>query len=178
MTFGWCRTDIIIIPSFQPATTNVTKDVLALKIDIVDNKTVMNVADDIFAKKLQPSIHDASRGFCRHFLIAMWQSMHTVICFKGQYAKTTAAGCKTFANYSKDEDYLIAGAFVHVTVDPIRDFGQKIQETPVIFQISNNTCHLTIHQNLFSNITSFVIGTYFIPLKFHFTTVTPSFLTI
>ena len=138
----------------------------------------MNVADDIFAKKLQPSIHDASREFCRHFLIAMRQSMHTDICFKGQYAKTTAAGCKTFANYSEDEDYLIAMAFVHVTVDPIRDFGQKIPETPVIFQIINNTCDLTIHQNLFYNITSFVLETYFIPLKFHLTTITPTFLTI
>jgi hypothetical protein len=28
-------------------------------------------------------------------------------------------------NYSEDEDYSIAMAFVHVTVDPIRDVGQK-----------------------------------------------------
>ena len=32
---------------------------------------------------------------------------------------------KKFANYSEDEDYLIAMAFVHVTVDPIRGVGQK-----------------------------------------------------
>jgi hypothetical protein len=36
-----------------------------------------------------------------------------------------AKGCKKFANYSKDDDFLIAMAFVHVTVDPIRGVGQK-----------------------------------------------------
>ena len=44
---------------------------------------------------------------------------------KGQHANTAAAGRKKFANYSEDEDYLIAMAFVHVTVDPIRGVGQK-----------------------------------------------------
>jgi hypothetical protein len=45
---------------------------------------------------------------------------------KGQHVKTpAAAGRKKFANFSKDEDYLIAMALVHVTVDPIRGVGQK-----------------------------------------------------
>jgi DNA mismatch repair ATPase MutL len=45
---------------------------------------------------------------------------------QGQHAKTpAAAGRKKFANYSEDDDYLIAMAFVHVTVDPIRGVGQK-----------------------------------------------------
>jgi hypothetical protein len=44
---------------------------------------------------------------------------------RGQHAKKPAAGRKKFANYSEDEDYLIAMAFVHVTVDPIKGVGQK-----------------------------------------------------
>jgi hypothetical protein len=44
---------------------------------------------------------------------------------KGQHAKKPAAGRKKFANYSEYEDYLIAMAFVHVTVDPIKGVGQK-----------------------------------------------------
>ena len=44
---------------------------------------------------------------------------------KWQHAKTPAAGQKKFANYSENEDYLIAMAIVHVTIDPIRGVGQK-----------------------------------------------------
>jgi hypothetical protein len=38
-----------------------------------------------------------------------------------------AAGQKKFANYSKGKDYLIAMAFVHGTVDPIRGVGQNVE---------------------------------------------------
>ena len=35
------------------------------------------------------------------------------------------AGTKRQANYSEDEDYLIACAYVNVSVDPIKGVGQK-----------------------------------------------------
>jgi hypothetical protein len=49
----------------------------------------------------------------------------------------------------------------------------EMSKTPVIFQNFNNTCDLTIYQNLFHYFTSFVTETYYSPFMFHCITITP-----
>jgi hypothetical protein len=49
----------------------------------------------------------------------------TILSRQGTSPAGSGAGAKRQANYSEDEDYLIACAYVNVSVDPIKGVGQK-----------------------------------------------------
>jgi hypothetical protein len=49
----------------------------------------------------------------------------TILSKQGTSRAGSGAGAKRQANYSEDKDYLIACAYVNVSVDPIKGVGQK-----------------------------------------------------